>query len=146
MVKRAIWKPALGRSRGHAVVEIAMFTPWIYFLFMGTLDMGFFTHAMISTQNAARAAAAYTSRSPSTAADATAACRYARAELTAMSNVRSLSSCNASPLVVTAAAVTGADGSPASSVTVSYLTDKLIPIPGLARQFTITRTVEMVVK
>jgi Flp pilus assembly protein TadG len=135
-----------GSRRGHAVVEVVLLAPWIYFLFMGTLDMGFFTHAMISTQNAARAGAAYTSRNSATAGDSAAACRYALAELKAMSNVRTLSNCNSSPLVVTATAITGVDGSPASSVSVNYLTDRLIPIPGLARQFTITRIVEMPVK
>ena len=128
------------------MVEVVLLAPWIYFLFMGTLDMGFFTHAMISTQNAARAAAAYTSRSSSLAGDDAAACRYALAELKAMSNVRGLSNCAASPLTVTATAVTGVDGSPATSVSVSYVTDKLIPIPGLARQFTFTRIVDMPVK
>ncbi len=146
MIKGALRTTGFFRSRrGHAVVEVVLLAPWVYFLFMGTLDMGFFTHAMISTQNAARAAAAYTSRSSATAGDNGAACRYALAELKAMSNVRSLSTCNASPLVVKETA-TAVDGSPESSVSVSYLTDRLIPIPGLARQFTITRTVAMAVK
>jgi len=136
----------LGSRRGHAVVEVVLLAPWIYFLFVGTLDMGFFTHALISTQNAARAAAASTSRSQATADNADLACRYAREELKAMNNVRSLSSCNASPLVVTAAKITGVDGMTATSVTVSYLTDRLIPIPGLAREFKITRTVDIPVK
>jgi hypothetical protein len=108
--------------------------------------MGFYTHAIIATQNAARAAAAYTSRSSTAAADSAGACKYALAELKTMKNVRSLTNCNASPLVVTATAVTGADGSPASTVSVTYRTDNLIPIPGLAGQLNITRTVQMMVK
>jgi hypothetical protein len=126
-------------------VEVVLMAPWIYFLFVGTLDMGFFTHAMIATQNAARTAAASTSRSSALADSVPVACKYALVELSAMSNVRSLTSCNGSPLVVTASKVT-IDGSDASRVTVSYLTNQLIPIPGLARQFTITRTVAMLVK
>ena len=131
--------------RGHAVIEVALLSPWIFFLFMGAFDMGFYTHALIATQNAARAAAAYTSRSSLTAADSAGACRYALAELKAMSNVRNLSSCNSSPLVVTASSVTGTDGSPASSVSVTYKSNKLIPIPGLTGQLNISRTVQMMV-
>jgi hypothetical protein len=127
------------------VIEVALLSPWIFFLFMGILDMGFYTHALIATQNAARTAAAYTSRSKLTAADSAGACRYALTELKAMSNVRNLSSCNSSPLVVTASSVTGADGSPASSVSVTFQSNKLIPIPGLTGQLNITRTVQMMV-
>ena len=132
-------------SRGHAVVEVALLSPWIFFLFMGTFDLGFYTHALIATQNAARAAASYTSRSAATAADSTGACKYALAELKAMGNVRGLSSCGSSPLVVTASSVTGVDGSPASSVSVTYQSNNLIPIPGLTGQLNITRTVQMMV-
>jgi hypothetical protein len=121
-------------------------SPWIFFLFIGTFDMGFYTHALIATQNAARAAAAHTSRNSLTAADATGACQYALYELKAMSNVRTLTNCNSSPLIVTASAVTGTDGWPASSVSVTYQTNRMIPIPGLVRQLNITRTVQMMVK
>jgi Flp pilus assembly protein TadG len=132
--------------RGHAVLEVALLSPWIFFLFIGTLDLGFYTHALIATQNAARAAAAYTSRIPLKVDDSLGACTYALAELNAMSNVRSLASCNALPLIVTASKVTGVDGSDASSVSVTYRTNKWIPIPGLAGQLTVTRTVQMMVK
>lgn len=132
--------------RGHAVIEVALLSPWIFFLFAGTFDLGFYANAIIATQNAARAAASYTSRASSRAADSAGACKYALTELKTMSNVRNLTSCNSSPLIVTASSVTGADGSPASSVSVTYTTNTLIPIPGLAGQFTITRTVQMMVK
>jgi len=133
--------------RGHAVVEMALLSPWLVFLFIGTLDMGFYTHALIATQNAARAAATYTSGNSLTAADSTRACQYARYELKTMSNVRTLADCNSAPLIVTASAVTGIDGWPASSVTVTYRTDRLISIPGLMPgQLNVTRTVQMFVK
>src|SRR5438128_767679 len=45
------------RQDGHAVIEIALLAPWIFFLFAGTLDMGFYLSALIATQNAARVAA-----------------------------------------------------------------------------------------
>jgi Flp pilus assembly protein TadG len=119
------------RDKGHAMVEVSLFAPCILFLFVGALDLGFYCYDLISTQNAARAAAAYTSSSSSSAADAAGACQYALGEMKSMANVRGLTSCDSYPLVVTAASVTGADGSPASQVSVSYRTDQLIPIPGL---------------
>jgi hypothetical protein len=84
--------------------------------------------------------------SSKTVTDAAGACRHARAELAAMNNVRRLAGCQAMPLVVTANAVTGADGSPASSVSVTYRTERLFRIPLLSGQFTFTRTVQMAVK
>jgi hypothetical protein len=48
--------------------------------------------------------------------------------------------------MMTADAITGVDGALASSVSVEYQTDKLIPIPGLAGQFAFRRKVEMKVK
>src|SRR5438105_4149666 len=115
------------RKRGHAVMEVALFAPWIFFMFSGALDMGFYEYALMGTQNAARVAAEYTSGSSTTAADSTTACQYALTELYSMHNVRSLTTCNASPLVVTATAVTGVDLSNATSVSVTYTTDLLIP-------------------
>lgn len=107
--------------------------------------MGFYAVALICAQNAARAAVAYTASSSGSAADSTGACTYALTELKAMPNVRALSSCSASPLTVTATSLSaGADGSPASQVSVVYQTPNLIPmpLPGMAAQFTITRTAE----
>ena len=132
--------------RGHAVLEVALLSPWIFFLFVGTLDMGFYTHALIATQNAARAGAAHTSRNSLTAADSAGACQYALEELKTMTNVRTLANCSSTPLIVTASAVTGVDGWPASSVSVTYRTNRMIPIPGLTGQLDITRTVQMMVK
>jgi Flp pilus assembly protein TadG len=131
------------RQRGHAVIEIAMLSPWIFFLFAGIVDMGFYAYALISTENAARVAVVYTSTSSTVAADSTGACTYALAELNSMSNVRGVSTCNSLPVQVTASQVTGADGQPASSVSVTYQTITMIPIPGLTGQLTVTRTAQM---
>ena len=130
-------------TRGHAVMELAFFAPWIFFLFTGAVDIGFYEVALIETQNAARVACEWTSKDSTKASDSTTACTYARKELQSMHNVRSLSSCGASPLVVTATAVTGVDGSAASQVSVTYTSDMLVPIPWLMRQLTVTRTVQM---
>jgi len=134
------------RRRGNAVIEVTLLAPWIFFLFVGTFDMGFYVYALITTQNAARAAATYTSRTSATAADSARACQYALAEMKAMSNVRSLASCSSNPLIVTASAVTGVDGWDASSVSVTYQSNRLVPIPGLTGRLNITRTVQMRVK
>jgi Flp pilus assembly protein TadG len=129
------------------MVEVALMSPWILFLFMGVFDFGFYMYALICTENAARVGALYTSSSPATASDSAGACTYALAELSGMANVRSLANCNSSPLTVTASPVTAAnsaDGAAAASrVTVVYTTMQLIPIPWLTGQVQITRFVEM---
>lgn len=134
------------RRAGHAVVEITLMMPWIYFLFAGALDMGFYAHALIATTNAARAAALYTSSAPGAADDSAGACDYARPELYGMSNARTLTGCGAQPLQVTAEAINGIDGAPASRVTVVYQTPQLIPLPKLPGKLTITKVAEMRVK
>ena len=135
-----------GRS-GHAVIEVALLLPWVIFLFAGTLDMGFYLHALIATQNAARVAAEYTSSDSGYAADSTGACRYARAEMNTLPNLSGVANCNSLPLIVTATSVpSGADGAAASSVSVTYQTNMMFPIPGLMGRLTVTRTVQMRVR
>jgi Flp pilus assembly protein TadG len=132
------------RSGGHAAVEVSLLAPWILFLFIGVLDLGFYSYALICTQSAARVAVVFTSVRSATAADSAAACQSALGEMSMMANVRSLSTCNSYPLIVTATAVTGVDGAPASEVAVTYQTDQLIPIPGLlAGRLTVTRRAQM---
>ena len=143
---RSETRTAQRRRRGHSVLEVTFLAPWMFFLFAGAFDMGFYSVAIISTENAARVASIYTSSSASAATDSAAACQYALAELRSLPNVRNLNSCASLPLQVTASAVTGADGAPASRVAVTYQTPALIAIPGLRGQFTVTRTAEMRVK
>ena len=129
---------------------MALFLPWYIFLFIGTFDWGYYAHALISTESAARVAALYTSTSASTAADATNACVYANEELRIAPNIPVTPSCSASPLIVTAKQLTSSttpaspDGQPASQVTVQYTTVGLIPIPGLLESSaTFYRVVQM---
>lgn len=137
--------------RGHAVIETALMAPWIFLLFVGILDFGFYAYAAIATQHATRAAALYTSSSPDTAADSGGACRYVLGALRALPNMSGVTTCAGLPQQVSptqpvaagASAVTGADGNPASLVTVTYQTVPLFPIPGLMGQMTITRTTQM---
>jgi len=149
----------MGR-RGQSVVEATFFLPWFLFLFVGAFDWGFYSWALISTQNAARVAAIYTSSNLGTRADSAGACAYARAQLAYAPNIAASpainsalgigagsSACSGIPLTVTAASVTGPDGSVASQVSVTYQTPVLIPIPGLLTgQISITRVVEMRVR
>jgi hypothetical protein len=134
-----------GASAGQAILELSLMMPWIFFLFVGALDFGFYSHALISTQNAARVAtlnAGFTTVSSASQMDA---CFHARRELAMMPNAQSFSlTCNQAPLVVTVTPFTDADGSPASRVQVAYDTIPLIPIPGLVTgQQTITRQVSV---
>ena len=128
---------------GHAVIEMAFLMPWVLFLFAGTFDLGFCEYSLIATQNAARGAAMYTSQGSTTAADSTTACTYAVRELAGLPGTSGLSTCGASPVVVTDSSVTGPDGARASQVSVTYTTFQLIPIPGLSVNYAITRTAEM---
>ena len=130
---------------GHAVVELVFMMPWLFFLFVGALDFGFYSHALVSVQNAARISALYTAQCAGTAADQPGACQRAALELSKMPNARSFAGgCASGPLVVTATAFTDPDGQLASRVQVAYQTVRLIPIPGVVvGQATIRRTAEV---
>jgi Flp pilus assembly protein TadG len=134
--------------RGSSAIEFALLIPWYVFLFVGALDFGFYSYALIGVQAAARIGAMYTASSTLSASDAITSCSYALDQLRGMPNVGpSLSTCSSSPVVVTAGLVTGPDGSNATSVTVTYTTPQLIPIPGLLPgRLTISRTVQMRVR
>ncbi len=127
------------RTRGHSVIEVALLAPWIFFLFVGLFDFGFYAHALISTENAARAAAL------AAASGTNPPCSCAWRELQGVANSASLpSGCNSAPLVVTVTPFTDSEGYAATRVTVAYQPIPLIPIPGLLQgQMTINRTVQM---
>ena len=131
--------------RGTSLIEISFLIPVVVFLFVGTLDLGFYCYALISVQNAARVAALYTSTSSSTLTDATGACTYVLGEISGLPNIGStITSCGGTPLTVTAQSSTGAGLTTASTVSVTYQSLPMIPIPGLIpSQFTWTRSVKM---
>ena len=141
------------RRRGHAVVEVSLMAPWIFFLFVGTLDFGFYSYAAICTENAARVAVQQTSIDANTAANNTTACTYALGEMKSLPNMNGVTTCQTSagsvsstqPLAVVATLVNpGADGTLASSVTVTYQAMQMIPIPGLmSNNLTLVRTAQM---
>jgi Flp pilus assembly protein TadG len=130
--------------------------PWIFFLFVGILDVGFYCYALIAVQNAARVAAIAVSGSQLTAADIayanTYACAAAVKELEMMPNMVGVTTCSgdgntltqALPIAVATRYCPGGVVTPAGATMpacsgtdpyweadVKYQTVPLIPIPGL---------------
>jgi len=123
------------------MMEMALLAPWVFFLFVGALDWGFYSYALISMQAAARTAALYTSTNIVTATDSATACTLVAGEMAKLPNVDTTCTTNNT---VSATSFTGPDSKPAAQVSVTYQSVSLIPIPGvLAKQFTITRVVKM---
>jgi Flp pilus assembly protein TadG len=144
------------RSKGTSIIEVTLMAPWLLFLFIGIVDVGFFSYSIISVQNEARAAALYTSISKSAASDQVGACNIVFNEMKYSSYGRGTfpSSCNstANGLLVTATWVPAAgaggltcpDSHDCTRVVVTYKTPFMVPIPGvLPNQMTITRIVTM---
>jgi len=150
------------------MIEVALMAPWIFFLFVGVFDFGFFAYSSIATENAARAAAVQTAQDIYSQTQ-TLACNAALNELNNLPNVIGITSCNALPVIVTrttlcdssATGVPGCGGGATSTtpadygfasgnraasslVQVTYQSIPLIPIPGvLPGQITFNRTAEM---
>ena len=136
-------------TRGGAMMELVLIGPWIFFLSVGALDWGFYATALVSVQAAVRSAAAYASTSATTAADSATACTIALGELRDLPNIGpSVTDCTANPIVsATYSATGGPDSNPVTTVSVTYQSVSLIPIPSLlVKQFTVTRTVVMRVR
>jgi Flp pilus assembly protein TadG len=156
------------RERGQAMVEVTLMAPWIFFLFIGITDVGFYSYAAICTQNAARAAAVQTAQSVGKQTNPI-ACAAALNELNLLPNVVGLTSptgCGALPVIVVRKTLCGASTpntitcsalptsptcadclqSPkaaSSQVAVTYQSRLFVPIPGiLTNQLNLTRVVE----
>ncbi|HEV2198380.1 MAG TPA: TadE/TadG family type IV pilus assembly protein [Bryobacteraceae bacterium] len=127
-------------ERGQAMVEIALLSPWIFFLFIGILDFGFYAYSAICTQNAARVAAIVSAEPSTIAVDP---CKAALAELAMLPNVPTGGTCSGTVLV-TVTNLTGPDGKNAVQSKVTYQSINLVPIPGiLPNQITFVRTAEV---
>jgi len=143
---------------GQAAVEVALMAPWVFFLFIGIFDLGFYCYSAVCSQNAARAVAiAYAS------GGASSSCGAALGELNMLPNITLSLPCtgsisSANPLVVSATELNGGvcpDHTLLSSAelavpfwcvesAVTYQTVQLLPIPGfLTGQMTLTRTAWM---
>src|ERR1041385_6078916 len=89
-------------TKGNAMIEVAFMVPWIFFLFVGVLDFGFYSYAAICVQNAARIAALGNSYSAATAGSSVNACQLALQEMNSLPNVRTLADCGPTqPVTVT---------------------------------------------
>src|SRR5437016_4005677 len=148
------------RQKGSAVVETALLIPWLFFLFVGVLDIGFYSYASICTQNAARAAAILIAKGGPVCGTGTCqpqatatlnACTAALWELNALPNAMGLKSgcagspgaiTNTMPVAVVATPLSGAQcadccaGCSHTTATswqaaVTYQSVPLIPIPGV---------------
>ena len=139
---------------GNALVELALLAPWIFFLFVGVLDFGFYGFMVICTENAARAAALRTATNSMSQSQAI-ACIAAMNEMTLVLNMSNfVAGCTSGPLVVTQTTLTNATTPPcadcgvdatatSSQVRVTYTSVQMIPIPGiLTGQVTLSRVVE----
>ena len=133
------------------MVEVALMAPWIFFLFVGVFDMGFYCYAAICTQNAARAVALQYAESGTFDK-----CTVAKGELRTLPNV-SGTTCDALPWQVNVAQLNGSacpDSGTQSGIlyastpfcvesSVTYQTIPLLPIPGVMMgRMTLTRTAQ----
>jgi Flp pilus assembly protein TadG len=140
-----------GSRRGNNIIEFTLLAPWFLFLFIGAIDMGIYSYALISVQSAARVVALYCSSSAAVEttceSNPAAVCTYALGSLRDLPNVPSgLTTCSSSPVTVTVTSVAGADGSSRNEakVTIAYVAPALAGIPTrLPGQYTVTRTVAM---
>lgn len=159
------------RQSGTSMVEVALLSPWIFFLFVGIFDFGFYAFAVICTENAARAAAVQTAANQGVQNDLV-ACNAVWKEMNFLLNVSSITQdCTQLPVKVVRRTLCGAsvpagmftceapcatpppascadcgsDATAASSeVCVTYQSDTFVPIPGiLPKQITLTRVAEM---
>jgi len=160
------------REGGNSIVEVALLAPWIFFLFVGVFDFGFYAYGIICTQNAARAAATQTASSVGVQS-VSIACDAAWNELRGLPNIAGITKdCTKLPVIVTqktlcdstkvqpstlapscvsgsSCADCGSTSDPnshsaSSQVSVQYQSIPLVPIPGiLTGQTTITRIMEM---
>ena len=133
------------RARGGAMLEMVLIAPWIFFLFIGVLDWGFYASALVSLQAGVRSAVLYTSSNPSTASDSTTACTIILNEVRKLPNIGAgVTTCGSNPSVAAYDITSGPGSARASRVTVVYTSVSLIPIPGLLqKQFTVTRSAIM---
>jgi Flp pilus assembly protein TadG len=135
------------KKSGSSAVEFAFLVPWFVFLFVGTLDMGYYNYALITAQSAARTAVLYTSSSLSAAGHPDQACTYVYDQLTSNINLVGATTCTSpSPITLTTAIRTDVDGNQASAVTIQFTSALLIPIPPiLPATVPIVRTAQMII-
>jgi Flp pilus assembly protein TadG len=127
------------------MLEMVLISPWIFLLFIGALDWGFYASALVSLQAGVRSAVLYTSSGEATAGSTSEACTIILNEIRKLPNIgSSTTDCSSNPTVTATYLVSGPGGVKASRVTVTYTSITLVPLPGLLRsQFTVTRSAVM---
>jgi Flp pilus assembly protein TadG len=137
----------LKKRRGNSLIEFSFLMPWFFFLFVGVFDFGFYDYSLIALQDGLRVAALNAAQNSSLAGNSATACTYVLAALKYLPNIgTSVTTCSASPITVTATygSGTGPDGGSEATVSATYTTPQMTPIPGLlSGQYTITRTLQM---
>ncbi|HWD00236.1 MAG TPA: TadE/TadG family type IV pilus assembly protein [Candidatus Sulfopaludibacter sp.] len=144
------------RCRGGSALESAFLLPWLIFLYVGTFDWGYYAHALISTENAARVAGNFASYNTGNASKTSDVCTLAVEELRIVPNISATQTCGSTQVVNVTTALVGPGqtdtnslygGDLAAAVSITYTTKQLIPIPGLLKkQATFYRTVRMRVR
>ena len=127
------------------MLELALLSPWIIFLFIGALDWGFYAYSLITLEDATRAAVTYAASGSSNYTQTAAICTIVTDEMKTLIKMNGSATCGgSSPVSISSTQVTGPDNATAVQVSVTYTTPQMIPIPGLlAKQFTITRSLTM---
>lgn len=134
------------------MVEAALLSPWIFFVFMGLLDFGFYAFALITTESAARAGAMYASQTIGSAGNGDGVCFPVVEEMRTLPNVSTTATCSctagnctAGPITIQTRSVVDANcpegvvGARCAIVMVRYTTVPMIPIPFLRGQLTVQR-------
>jgi len=147
--------------RGNAIVEVTLLMPWILFLFLGIFNFGFYAYALISVENAARAAAMYTAGSSALAGSGQIACNVVLEELRSLPGIGASSMCTfdgsawtagasghiwvTARLLDASAGQPGPDGASAAEVAVTYRhpDNLLFSLPFLMGNRSFTRVVRM---
>lgn len=82
------WRGILRSQSGQSLVELALLTPILLLLLIGTVEMGRYTSLSILMGNAARAGAQYGAQNTTTAADSSGIQTAALADLTDISGFK----------------------------------------------------------
>jgi Flp pilus assembly protein TadG len=124
-----------GGKRGQSAIEVALMAPWIFFLFIGVLDLGFWGYALMSLENGTRAAGLYAANHPTaTAAQLkTVAC----AELRHVINIAP----GCPTVTVTTPTLDTGTNPNRLTFTVTAPLTPMVPIPGLLNVGNVTRQV-----
>jgi hypothetical protein len=128
---------------------MSLLMPWVVFLFVGAFDWGFYAHALISVESAARVVALYGANATSGNVSRSASCSLVLDELSIASNVANLTVCTGTLSATQPVILSATCPSPSSSLDnlnyvqmdLAYQTINLIPIPGLLASKVILRRV-----